>query len=135
MSYFFRELDFLVGGRLTSLSYTSDRLWPAELDDDLVLLGQFVQLPTGQHVDVEEDFLGSHLPYRRAVFGGLDSGDNPWLFVIQAVPRSVIHDVIADNADPHQVMRDAMDAALVYNAAASLGAEGKWDRVDLIGIY
>lgn len=69
MAYFWDELNFLVGGRFTSLSYMSLRQWPTEVDHEIVLLGQFLWLPPGQHVDVEEDFLESHLPYRRAMFG------------------------------------------------------------------
>lgn len=135
MAYFFDELDFLVGGRLTDLGYTSDRLWPADLDDEIVVLGQYLQLPRGQHVELEEDFLGSHLPFRRASFGGRDIDDDPWLFMLQAVPRSVVTDVHGPDADSYEVMRESMSRALSYNFEAEIGPEGEWTRADLIGVY
>jgi hypothetical protein len=133
--YFFEELAFLEGGRLTDISYTGDCFWPAELDDDLVIYGQFVQLSTGQHVNVEEDFLNSHLPYRRAAFGGLDPSDRPWLFVLQAVPWTVVSDVFGPDVDPVYIMGRALDAALAYNVDAQKGVAGEWSREDLLLIY
>jgi hypothetical protein len=135
MAYFWGELDFLEGGRFTTVSYMALRQWPHEVDKEIVLLGQFIWLPPGQHVDLEEDFLGSHLPYRRAMFGGVDNIDEPWLFAIQAAPRSVVHDVFGPDADPYEVMREAMTNALEYNAGAHVAMEAIWDRRDLKRIY
>jgi hypothetical protein len=107
MAYLWDQLDFLVGGRFTSLSYMRLHQWPTAIDAEILLLGQFIWLPKGQHVDLEEDFLGSHLPYRRAMVGGLDSVDDPWMLAIQAVPTSVVHDLWGSEADPYDVMREA----------------------------
>ncbi|PZS16988.1 MAG: hypothetical protein DLM57_09335 [Pseudonocardiales bacterium] len=135
MAYFWEELDFLVGGRFTSLSYMSLRQWPPDVDGEIVLLGQFVWLPPGQHVDVEEDFLVSHLPYHRAIFGGLDSVDDPWLFAIQAVPTPAVRDTWGRDANPYDVMRDGMENALIYNVGAHIASEAQWTRGDLVDIY
>ena len=131
-AHVFEVLDSLVGGRLTSLWYTGDRLWPDETD--VVVLGQFVRLPSGQHVDVEGDFLSSHLPYRRAGLGGLDPDDEPWLFVVQAGPAGQLRRLFGHN-DPYAAMRAAMEAALVYNAGAQVGTEVEWDRAGLVDVY
>ena len=135
MAYFWHQLDFLVGGRFTSLSYMSLHQWPTDIDAEILLLGQFIWLPKGQHVDLEEDFLGSHLPYRRAMVGGLDSVDDPWMLAIQAVPTSVVHDLWGREADPYDVMREAMENALVYNAGTHIAFEFQWTRGDLVDIY
>lgn len=133
MTYFFDELDFLAGGRLTDLWYTRDRLWAD--DTDLVVLGQYIQLPSGQHVDLESDFVTHHLPLRRAGFGGIDTENNPWLFVLQAAPRSMSSELFDADADPYAVLRQSMDSALIYNARAEVTVEGEWDRSALSEVY
>lgn len=127
MPYFFDALNFLSSGRLFTIWYTADRLWPAE--EELVFLGQFVRLPANQLLDIESDFLTSHLPYRRAGFGGRDRVDDPWLFVVQAAPASGPH------GNPMTAMKAAMDAALVYNAGAFVSHDFRWDRAALLDIY
>lgn len=135
MACLWDELDFLEGGRLTSLSIMNQRPGSDELDVQMVILGQFVRLLPGQHVDVEEDFLGSHLPYRRAIVGGLDVDDQPWLFVFQAVPPAVIHQAWGSEADPFEVLRKAVANALVYNSGAQVELEIVWTRNDLLDVY
>lgn len=45
--------------------------------------GHFIHLGDDQHVDVETDFLSSHLPFNVAGFGGVFPDGKPWMFVMQ----------------------------------------------------
>lgn len=135
MAYFWDKLGFLEGGRFTALQYMSLRRWPDELEPDVVILGQFLWLPTGQHVDVETDFLASHLPYHSAIFGGVDREEDPWVFSLQTVPASMVRQARGAGADPYEAMREAMGNALTYNRHAHVAIEVEWTRPDLLAIY
>ena len=131
MTYFFDTLPFPDGSRMANIWKES---WVDDPEDAHLAIGHFVQLPDGQHADVEADFLTSHLPLQVGGFAGVYSDGNPWLFVLQIVPADASAFLAGDD-DPLWAARDALDRALAFNPGAEMTLELRWTRNDLIRAY
>lgn len=124
MAYLFHVLDFPDNSRMTGVW---NNTWADAPSGEEYASGHFVRLGPDQHVDVESDFLGSHLPFQVGGFGGAFPDGHPWLFVLQKAP--------ADVAERGRTLRASLDTALTYNLEARVTREFLWSRTDLLDIY
>ena len=62
MGFLFEVLDFPEGSRMTDLW---NNTWAEPAMGEEIASGHFIHLGDDQHVDVETDFLSSHLPFQR----------------------------------------------------------------------
>lgn len=131
MGYLFNNLEFPTPSRMTDLW---NNTWIDAPEGKEIAAGHFIELGAEQHVDVETDFLSSHMPFHVAGFGGLYPNGKPWMFIMQKAPADTSARLFGDE-DAHRVLRDSMTRALTYNPEAVMVKELLWHRGDLIDAY
>jgi hypothetical protein len=131
MTYLFTTVHFPPGSRMTGI--WNNRAVDAPLGDEIAS-GHFIRLPDDQHVEVESDFLTSHMPFWVAGFGGVFPNGEPWLFVLQKAPMESAARLVGQS-DPAWPLRDSLDRALRFNHGAAVMGERLWSRPDLLAIY
>lgn len=131
MGALFEFLDFPDGSRMTDLW---NNTWTDEAQGEEIASGHFIHLGPDQHVDVETDFLSSHLPFHVAGLGGLFPDGKPWIFIMQKAPADIAI-LLRGQEDPHAMLREALDRALEFNPEAIVAEELSWHHHDLIGVY
>ncbi|MGC0366242.1 hypothetical protein ABH922_004226 [Rhodococcus sp. 27YEA15] len=131
VGHLFDVLDFPDGSRMTDLW---NNTWADAPAGEEIASGHFIHLGDDQHVDVETDFLGSHLPFQIAGLGGVFPDGNPWMFIMQKAPADLAVRLRGEN-DPHSMLRSSLDRALSFNADALVAEELSWRQADLVVIY
>ncbi|MDI9916578.1 hypothetical protein [Rhodococcus sp. IEGM 1379] len=131
MGFLFELLDFPDGSRMTDLWNNS---WADEATGEEIASGHFIHLGDDQHVDVETDFLSSHLPFHVAGFGGAFPDGKPWMFVMQKAPADIAI-LLRGQEDPHAMLREALDRAMEFNPDAIVAEELSWHHSDLLSVY
>jgi len=102
---------------------------------DCLGYGQLVRLGPGQDGAVEADFLAAHLPFAAGSIHGVGPDGEPWVYLIQVMPRDGAKLVATDN--PYWPMVDALERSLRFNFGAQTvaWADQGWTREDLVEIY
>ena len=131
VGFLFELLDFPEGSRMTDLWNNS---WTDEAVGEEIATGHFIHLGDDQHVDVETDFLSSHLPFHVAGFGGVFPDGKPWMFIMQKAPADIAI-LLRGQDDPHAMLREALDRAMEFNPAAIVAEELSWHQSDLVSVY
>ncbi|KJF24565.1 hypothetical protein C7T36_12065 [Rhodococcus sp. AD45-ID] len=131
MGFLFELLDFPDGSRMTDLW---NNTWADEAKSEEIASGHFIHLGDDQHVDVEADFLSSHLPFHVAGFGGTFPDGKPWMFIMQKAPADIAI-LLRGQEDPHFMLREALDRAMEFNPDALVAEEMSWHHGDLVNIY
>ncbi|OOL30791.1 hypothetical protein GQ85_17625 [Rhodococcus rhodochrous] len=131
MAYFFDALEFPDASRMTDLW---NNTWADEAVGAEIATGHLVELGVDQHVDVESDFLNSHMPFHVAGFGGLYPDGRPWMFTMQTAPADLAVRLLG-GADPHRILGDSLTRALDFNPEARLVDALAWTRRDLVEVY
>ncbi|MGX7731636.1 hypothetical protein ACWPOB_20560 [Rhodococcus sp. 2H158] len=131
MAYLFDALEFPDASRMTDLW---NNTWADEAVGAEIATGHLVELGVDQHVDVESDFLNSHMPFHVAGFGGLYPDGRPWMFTMQTAPADLAVRLLG-GADPHRILGDSLTRALDFNPEARLVDALAWTRHDLVEVY
>lgn len=131
MGFLFEVLDFPDGSRMTDLW---NNTWAEPATGEEIASGHFIHLGDDQHVDVETDFLSSHLPFNVAGFGGVFPDGKPWMFVMQKAPADLATRLRGED-DPHSLLRGSLDRAMSFNPDALVAEELSWRHDDLVKVY
>ncbi|MER2083030.1 MULTISPECIES: hypothetical protein [Rhodococcus] len=131
MGFLFEVLDFPDGSRMTDLW---NNTWAEPATGEEIASGHFIHLGDDQHVDVETDFLSSHLPFNVAGFGGVFPDGKPWMFAMQKAPADLATRLRGED-DPHSLLRGSLDRAMSFNPDALVAEELSWRHDDLLKVY
>lgn len=128
----FEAVPDVGGSRMTSVWHSRDANRDRSGD---WAMAHFVRLPADQHVDIEGDFLTSHLPFCVGGVGGVFPDGAPWLLVLQ---QSVVlreDESAMSFAEELGVLDASVRSALRHNPGAEASRGLPWHRNDLLRDY
>jgi hypothetical protein len=126
----FEAVPHVVGSRMTSVWH--HRRDERDRSGDWALM-HFVELGADQHVEVEGDFLSSHLPFSAGGIGGVFPNGKPWLLVLQQSVPLTNRD--GEGNAELGAMDMALWRALRHNLHARVDGKKCWHRRELLTGY
>ena len=130
MAFLFGAVPAVVDSRMTSVWHS--RTDGRDRSGDWAM-AHFIKLPGDQRVDIEGDFLSSHLPFSLGGVGGVFPNGEPWLLVLQQ--SALLPATGSAHAEELEVLEVSMSRALRGNPGAGADEGISWHGTDLLREY